>query len=82
MQLKFTKMKVKLKKYGANSQAVVIPKAILELFGMDQSTMASFEPSTDELVIRIKSNRSKKIALVTEKILKKHKNLYQTLAEK
>ena len=81
MQLKFTKMKTKLKKYGANSQAVVIPKAILELFGISPDTEFSIETENNQLVIRPDSTDSKVSASI-KKMDAKYGKLFQRLANK
>lgn len=75
-------MKTTLKKYGANSQAVVIPKAIANLFNFSASSQATFEPKEGELVIHIKSDESVKMEKAIEKMDQKYGKLFKRLADK
>ena len=74
-------MKVKLKKYGANSQAIVIPKAILELFQIEANTEFNIETENDHLVIRPNSADSK-VAASIQKMDAKYGKLFERLAGK
>ena len=75
-------MIITLKKYGKGSRALVIPKAILKLLDIDDKTEFDINTENDELVIRAKRIRAKKIASAKKSILKKHSEVYKSLAEK
>ncbi len=74
-------MKTTLKKFGSNSQAVVIPKAIAELFHFSTSTEATFEPKQGELIIRVKSDKAMKLDTAIQDTDQQYGDLFKRLAD-
>lgn len=74
-------MEITLKKFG-NSRALVIPKAILDLFQVSDKTKFVVESESDELVVRVKSEKSERFTAARKSVLEKRKGLYKSLANK
>ena len=75
-------METKLKKYGANSQAIVIPKAILEFFKIGKNTVFEFKSKNDKFVIEAKSVAEEKFEKSWNEVSDEFSGVFKSLADK
>ncbi len=74
-------MQISLVKHG-NSQAFVIPKAILDLLKIDKETKFEVETNGEDLSFHKIKEQDEKFKFAKENILKRHSNLYKNLADR
>lgn len=74
-------LRLTLKKFG-NSRALVIPKAILDLFGVGERSEFSLEAKSDGFVVRYASEKSQKLESARRNAIRRHGDVYASLANK
>lgn len=74
-------MQTTLKKFG-NSRALVIPKAILDLFSIQDNTPFFIRTNGTKIIIESQDKKAEKIEIATQKIDKKYGAVFTALANK